>query len=455
MSLGAALNSALHGLRASQIALAVASNNISNAETPGYTRQRAILAAAPTSGDRFRLGGGVQVLGTEATRDLLIELRMRQESSLHAQEQMTYDGLSDIEMLFNESETAGMLNVLSGFFNSFHALSAEPASVVARQEVTSAATRLAAFLNSRAAELGAIRLKVDRAMSEDVAHANTLIDKIAALSKRIAEDEVIQPAHELRDERTVLVKQLAEIMSVQEIENGGEYQVTTAGNRPLVYNGTVTHLQTVVGAGGMTEIHLGLDDITADIAAGRLAARRDLRDNNVPAYLAELDQLAYVLTQQVNALHTTAYGLDGSTNNNFFTPIAAVAGAAQAMAVDAGILADAQKIAASRQPNGTGNEAAVELGNLINQSIFASGTVVDHYRNLAYAVGSDTANADLARRQHEGLLNQLENRRQEVSGVSIDEETLMLLRFQRAFEASARVVKAVDELLELTMTLGQ
>ena len=146
MGLGAALNSGMRGLQASQIALAVASNNIANAETPGYTRQRAILAASVIGGDRFRLGGGVQVLGTEAIRDRIIDLRMLQETSSQAQEQMRYSGLSDVELVFDESETSGMLAALSAFFNSFHALSAEPASATARLEVTSAAKRLALSL---------------------------------------------------------------------------------------------------------------------------------------------------------------------------------------------------------------------------------------------------------------------------------------------------------------------
>jgi flagellar hook-associated protein 1 FlgK len=81
--------------------------------------------------------------------------------------------------------------------------------------------------------------------------------------------------------------------------------------------------------------------------------------------------------------------------------------------------------------------------------------IVEQYRGFIYTLGSDTANADLGMRQHEALVNQLENRRQEVSGVSIDEETVKIIQFQRAFEASARVVRAVDELLQLTLSLGQ
>jgi flagellar hook-associated protein 1 FlgK len=87
--------------------------------------------------------------------------------------------------------------------------------------------------------------------------------------------------------------------------------------------------------------------------------------------------------------------------------------------------------------------------------VFSGGSVIEQYRGFIYTLGSDTANADLGMRQHEALLAQLENRRQQVSGVSIDEETIQILQFQRSFEASARVVKVVDELLQLTLSLGE
>jgi flagellar hook-associated protein 1 FlgK len=454
-ALGNALNSALRSLEANQIALSVASNNISNAQTPGYTRQRAIVRPAEGSGGPFSIGAGVEVVGTEALRDRMIELRLREEVAGRAQDQMKHEGLSDIEMLFNESANTGMLPLLADFFNSFHALSTEPTSLNRRQEVTTNATKLTNFFNSRANSLLDTQAKIDSSINEDVAKANTLISEIASISARIAESEVTHPAHELRDQRSMLLQRLSEIIDVNELETNDNYQVTIGSNRPLVYNGSAFHLATGTDANGFTEIRLGVDDLTSEVAGGRLGARLELRDDSIPQYNGVLDRLAYEIAEQVNSVHAAGYDLDGNTGISFFAPLTGVDGAARSIAVDSVITGDPRKIAASDSSSDGGNSTAIALGNLLNAAVFSGGTIVEQYRGFIYSLGSDTGNAALGMRQHEALLNQLENRRQEVSGVSIDEETVKILQFQRAFEASARVVRAVDELLQLTLSLGQ
>jgi flagellar hook-associated protein 1 FlgK len=454
-ALGSALNSALRALEANQLQLAIASNNISNSQTPGYTRQTAVTRPVEGSGGTFNVGGGVEVVGTEALRDRLIELRLRQEVSGKAGDAMKHEGLSDIEMLFNESGDTGMLPLLTNFFNSFHALSAEPTSNNRRQEVLTNAQNLTSFLNSRANSLIDLQSKIDRSLNEDVSQADTLVDQIASITQRIAEQEVSAPAHELRDQRTVLVQKLSEIVDVHELDSNGNYQLTIGSNRPLVYNNTSYHLATSTNSNGLSSIKLGSDDITSEIVGGKAGARLELRDSNIPEYLHALDQMAYDLVQNVNSIHSSGYDLDGNTGNSFFAPQTLVAGAARQIGLDAGVAGNYREIAASDDPGGTGNGTAIALGNLLNAQVFSGGSIVEQYRSFIYGVGSDTANADLSARQHEALLNQLENRRQEVSGVSIDEETVKILQFQRSFEASARVVKAVDELLQLTLSLGQ
>jgi flagellar hook-associated protein 1 FlgK len=453
--LGTALNSALRSLEANQLALAVSSNNISNAQTPGYTRQRAITRPVEGAGGTFAIGAGVEVTGTEALRDRMIELRLREEISGRAQDQMKHEGLSDIEMLFNESENTGMLPLLTDFFNSFHALSSEPTSINRRQEVTTNATKLTGFLNSRANSLLDIQRKIDNSINEDVAEVNTLTAEIASISRNITESEVLHPAHELRDQRSVLLQRLSEIVDVNELETNGNYQIIIGSNRPLVYNGTSFALETATDSNGFTQLRLGIDDVVDEISGGRLGARLELRDENVPEYMDTLDALAYGLFEQVNLVHSAGYDLHGHTGTPFFASLAGAEGAARSISLDAGVAGDPRVIAASDDPNGTANGTAIALGNLLNAPVFSGGSIVEQYRGFIYSLGSDTGNADLGMRQHAALLNQLENRRQEVSGVSIDEETVKILQFQRSFEASARVVRAVDELLQLTLTLGQ
>ena len=175
---------------------------------------------------------------------------------------------------------------------------------------------------------------------------------------------------------------------------------------------------------------------------------------SVPKYLGALDQLAYEITQRVNAIHSAGYDLNGNTNIDFFAPLALATDAARLITLDSAVAADTREIAASTYGSGTENGVALQLGNLLQDPVFSGGSVTDQYGNLIYAIGTDSSSAQSSATEHDGLLTQLQNRRQSFSGVSIDEESMQILQFQRAYEASARVIQVVDELLKTTLNIG-
>jgi len=450
--LGSVLNTAVQALQANQIGLAVASNNIANVNTPGYSRQRAVMQESESIGDGIRVGSGVQVVGTQALRDQIVERRLWSETSAKSESDLTHQSLSDIETLFNESGDSGLQPLIANFFTSFHKLSTNPSSPELRMQVTSSAASLTRFINSRAGELQHMKSVVDHSIQDDVSRANRLVGEIADTSNRIRETEASgQPAHELRDRRTGLIKQLSEILDVRELDSNGTYQLTTGTNRPLVLDGTAVPLNLSVSGTGQTTVLSGTTDITSEFSGGTLAARIALRDNSITKYSLSLDQMAYDLAGQVNQLHSVSYDQDGNTGTNFFTPIATVAGAAQAIQVNPTVAADSRKVAASSQATGAGNDAAIALGNLLNSPVAPRGSIIDQYRSFIFQIGNDTADAEVESGQHSSMLTQLENLRASVSGVSIDEETTTIMQFQRAFQASARVVSTVDELLQTTL----
>jgi flagellar hook-associated protein 1 FlgK len=123
------------------------------------------------------------------------------------------------------------------------------------------------------------------------------------------------------------------------------------------------------------------------------------------------------------------------------------------MALSPEVSGDPSKIAASRAAGGQDNGTAMQLGNLLFQPVFSSGAITDQYRNLVFNIGSDVSDSAVSLKQHEALAQQLDLRRQSVSGVSIDEETVQILQFQRAYQASARLIKTVDELTQTLLNL--
>jgi flagellar hook-associated protein 1 FlgK len=299
-----------------------------------------------------------------------------------------------------------------------------------------------------------MKTAADRAVQDDVAKANVLINQIADISQRIHEVEIQAPANDLRDQRTILIKQLSEIMNVRELDSNGTYQLTTGNGRPLVVAGAAVPLKIGTTAGGLTTVMSDTTDITSEITSGTLAAHVAFRDQSVPQYQQQLDQIAYDLANQVNQIHSASYDSDGNTGVNFFTPIAAPTGAALSLQLNPTIASDPQKIAASDQASGDGNEAAIALGNLVNAPNPPRGTVIEQYRSLVFQIGSETASAQASSDEHASMLTQLENLRSSISGVSINEETTDIIQFQRAFQASARVVSVVDELLQTTLAMG-
>src|SRR6185295_837817 len=223
------------------------------------------MQESPGIGDTIRVGTGVQVVGTEAIRDQIIERRLWSETSAKAGSDMTQQSLSDIEGLFNEAGNTGLLPRISDFYNSFQKLSTNPTSPEMRQQVVTSALSLTQYINTRANDLRDMKTATDLAIQHDVSKANVQIQQIAEISQHIHEVEITTPASDLRDQRTLLIKQLSEIMSVRELDSNGTYQLTTGNNRPLVVAGAAVPLEIGTTPGGLTTVLSDTTDITSEI----------------------------------------------------------------------------------------------------------------------------------------------------------------------------------------------
>jgi len=436
--LSIALNSALKSLMANQSAMSVASNNIANANNPDYARQRLLTRPAPPDPSAWWIGTGVDVIGIEAIRDMLLETRYRHAISGQSDGNSMLGHLSSVETIFNDSSGTGLQQKITDFFNSFQTLSQDPASMTYREQVRSSANALINAIHSHAASLNQMQAQANQDINTDLTKVNDLTKQIADITKQIRIEEASQSANDLRDRRTALVKELSQYVEVNELDTeGGDYQLSTKDNHLLVLNDTA-----------MT---LAASDVTTQIGAGSLRAEVDIRDNYVPKYMAALDQLTYEISQQVNSIHSAGYDLNGNTGINFFNPLASAAGAASAISLSVDVAGDPTKIAASSLPTGTDNGTALALGNLLTAPVFSGGTVTDQYNTMVYSIGSDVAGAQSNYDEQSALVTQLENRRQSVSGVSIDEESLQIQQFQRAYEASAQMISVIDQLLDVTL----
>lgn len=443
------LGTSVRSMQVNQIGISVASNNIANAQTPGYSRQRMLTVPGISN----LSGNGVHFVGIEALRSQLIDGRLRQETAMQSESEELDNLLSHIQTLFNDSDGTGLGPEISAFFNSFQNLSLDPSSVNLRQQIISSATALMDALRTRSQQMARFQLLTNDDIPKVVSDINALTKEIATLTKEIRQQEVgnVQ-ANDLRDRRSALVQQLAELADVHVVESNGNFQVWLGNGRALVANDMALSLSVQKApTSPMYQIYSGSDDITSEIRGGQLEAKLRVRDSFIPAYQGALDQLAYDIADKVNTIHRSGYTLNGTTSVDFFAPPGAVSGAAQQLQLSAAVTADPRNVAASAQSSGNDNQLALQLAGLLNARVFGGGTVLDQYGALVYQVGSDVGAAQGQLAEHKALAHQLQTRRDAISGVSIDEETVQMIQFQRSFEASARMIKAVDELLQTVL----
>jgi flagellar hook-associated protein 1 FlgK len=194
-------------------------------------------------------------------------------------------------------------------------------------------------------------------------------------------------------------------------------------------------------------------DITAEVRTGSLGGLLAVRDQAIPGYRTDLDTLAYGVADAVNTLHATGYDLSQAAGGSFFVPLGTAAGAAALLQVDPALAADTSRIAAAGIPSSGDNAVARQLADLRDAPVIGGRTPSAAWAGLVYRVGSDVHQATRERESRREIVHQVETLRDSVSGVSIDEEAALMMRFQRAYEANARFFTVVDEVLQTLLSL--
>lgn len=452
MSLFALLGTSSRALDAQRFGLDVVGNNLANINTAGYTKRVIDLGAVPPV-DRFSAGNGVEVLGVRAMRDRLYDRRLFDERPLEQQHAGLSDALGLAEVSLG-TPGASIDGALADFFDAFAELADAPTSAIARQEVVSQAQALAGAFRAMASRLTDAARATDDRIRGDVEQVNALTVRIASLNASIAASPAAETAH-LRDRQIEAIKELSGLTGVEVIELGdGTAQIATRSGRPLVIGANAYPL-TISSQPplGHAAILSGGVDITAEITDGHLGGLLEVRDTHVPDYLTQLDTLAHGVATTVNAVHATGFDLAGAPGGAFFVPPAGVAGAAATLQVSGAIVASPQTVAAAGVASPGDNQIARQLANLRDGSIVGGTTPGNAWTALVYRVGSDVNRAEAEQASRGEIIQQIELLRDSISGVSIDEEAAMMLRFQRAYEANARFFTVVDETIQTLLSL--
>ncbi len=453
-SLNASLAVAFSGLTAEQGALEATTNNVANVNTPGYSREVPVLATSnPIIVDPITLGSGVTLKMIESVRDSILESQIQQEAQTQGQQSALVSALSQTQTSFT-STTGDIGTAISNFFNSINQLSTSPADLSLRQNVLTAAGNVATAFQVAANNLTAQRTSLDQSVQQVVGQINQLTGQIAQLNGQIGNVENAgENAGTFIDQRTQLIDQLSSLVDISVIPSDNTLTLTTVSGMALVAGQQSFQLSTEQDSSGMQHIFAQGSDIASTIVSGQLGGILEARDRQIPGIQNQLDRLAAGLANAVNGVQTAGYDLNGNagTGNNLFNPPpTSGTGAAASLSV---AITDPALIAASSDGTAGSNGNAEAMYALRNQSVVNGQSPTDYYSSIVFNVGNAVANANAAQSASSMVLQQLNDQRSSVSGVSLDEEAANMMRYQQAYAASAEIVSSINSMMETVINM--
>ncbi|BBO79823.1 flagellar hook-associated protein 1 [Desulfosarcina ovata subsp. sediminis] len=459
------LNVASTALITQQKALDVTANNIANVNTEGYSRQRVNLEQnEPVYYEDGILSTGVQAQQyVQRIYDQFLNAQIAESESELGRWDAELETLEKVELMFDETSGYGLNDALSEFWNSWQELSNNPDGYVERTTLIADTQNLTEVFNSLSTSLSEVQSDTDLSITGAVEEINTLSSEIADLNLKIAEVEAGgYSANTFRDERDLKLQELSALIDVNSFEDADGYlTVTTANGNTLVDRANSWELTTNTNADGFQDVYwvssTGTEEnITDDITTGKLKGWIEARDETIPGYIDQLDDLAATIIDAVNTLHSAGTNLDGTTGTasgtNFFT-----GSDASNIAINTDIEDNPNLIAAADTTEAIpgGSENAIAIAELQNSLLMSGGTstIDDFYNSLASEVGSDVSQAEVNSEHQSTISLELSTYREEVSGVSLDEEMVDLIQFQSAYNAAAQLVTTVDEMLETLISM--
>jgi flagellar hook-associated protein 1 FlgK len=447
------LSIARRALQSQQIGMNVTSHNIANAATPGYSRQRAGLSATLPlkNAQGMFIGTGVSVDSIARVRDRFVDNSYRQANGSLGSASMRQGVLSQIETGLHEPGDTGLQAAMNKFFNSFQELSAHPEETGPRTAVLTQATSLVQRFNQLSASFSTQRSNLADDATNKIASVNTLTAQIAQLNQQIvvARGAGNEPS-DLMDQRDQAIDQLSRLTNISVSQDSQGVMLVSIGGTLVAGNGTSVSLQSTLAGGNLKITTTNGQDIQT--SGGELGAMVELHNTTIPGYTAQLDTLASSIITRVNAVQSAGYGLGTPppTGINFFTGTDAAN-----IAVNTQISSNTNNIAASRTGAPGDNQNALALYGIMNERLMEGGTttVTQYYGRFISTIGSAVSAADGTANGAALVLGQLDAQRDSVSGVSLDEEMTNMIKYQRSFEAAARLVSTTDELFQTILNM--
>lgn len=455
----------------SSTALQTVSHNIANKNTKGYSRQRVDFETnVPVGHGKTRIGMGARPGIVQRTNNPYLEKQIEKESSNLGYSETRAEALSRVEEVYNEQINKGLNRFVGEFFNAFRELSNNPESLASRTLVKESADFLTKDFRRVDTQLSEIQKDIDYQLATHVEEINGITREIAQLNEKV-QLVTMQggPANDERDRRDVLVKELGNKLNIRYAESDNGLLSITAGSSAILVSGYSQRDLFVSSSGenngkreGNFDIFYKPTDsgtpinISSQITGGKLGGLLEVRDDVINKFRNNIDEMAYNLATEVNITHKAGHDYYNNVGQDFFKQPDAVAGAASSMSLNENILKDVGLVVSARSQNAPGDNRIANIMSTLQYKNFmdnGKATLDEYYNSLVGKVGIMSNRAGNEMEAQGDIVKQLTNIRESISGVNLDEETTKIIEFQKSFDASARLIRTADEMLETVLNL--
>lgn len=432
----------------------VSGQNVANANTPGYTRQRAELeSVAPpvVAGPSMAPGRGVVIADIIRVRSEFYHTQMVNTGSYRAYWSMRQETYQGIEAIFLEPDDFAINNYLGDFFDKWQELSSSPEDNAVRTGLRESAESLTKSVEDAYMRLEDLRLDLGGELFLRVDEINRIADTIAELNEKIRFIGALkQKSNELLDQLDLAIEELAELVDISvHYKANGSVEIF-AGGRILVQEDRAFHLQVKTGEEGYQVV--SHRDMPLDMIKGRIQGLLDAVNKDIPDLQGELNLIVGTLVEEVNALHQGGFGLEQDSGYDFFTPVTnpALPAALQFKVSDL-IFEDSSYIGASSAFGEPGNgDAALAIARLRDERTegrLDGVSLTEYYRGVVTSIGVKGQESERMVEAFGKTEAQLVELHRSVAGVNIDEEMLNMVQFQHSWNAAARYLSYVDQML--------
>ncbi len=449
MSIDQIFSTARQTLLNNRNAINTTAKNLANANNEGYTRRRADTSGRSQINGLLGINSVIKSENFMRIREQFIDKQIYTQQFMLSKYQSDARLMPQVESIFNEPQDGALNNMLNEFWSAWNDLSTNPENDGMRSIVRNKGRALADTFNRLDTGLANFAENIRSNLNQKTNEVNQLINHIHNLNQKINQQQNALSA-DMLDERDLTVKKLAEYVDIKTSESdNGQITISTGGVIVISHNFKNSMSTSYSPNNGLLQVNFQKG--SGNISGGSIGSLLETHNTKLKDYGNRLDSLAVNLATQVNAIHRTGYNLDDITDVNFFAQDITGAGEFR---LDDAVAENPSLIASSDTAGEPGNGSiAQKIYDLQNTNMVDNSTATEFYTMLIGDIGSAGKEAAYMETSQQMVVSQLKNQRDSVSGVSVDEEMTNLIEYEKTYQAAAKIIQTVQDMVNTTLNL--